>query len=166
MKIAIVSDTHGNWPPVLEAIQQETDVDYLFFLGDHASDGKQLEKKLQIPAFIVRGNCDSFEAAPEEQLVELAGWRFLLCHGHRYGVKQNLQKIYYRGLEQQVDFVLFGHTHQAVCEEMPAFMIINPGSVSTANMAMNAAFWGLLTLSDKKEENFFKKYEKKACQNK
>lgn len=165
MKIAIVSDTHSNWPPVLEAIQQETGVDFLFFLGDHAIDGKQLQKQLQIPAFIVRGNCDSAETGPQEQLVELGGWSFLLCHGHQYGVKQNLQRIYNRGLELQVDFVLFGHTHQALYEEQE-LTIINPGSVSSLNMSMNTAFWGLLTLSDKKEENFFKKYEKKACQNK
>ncbi len=164
MKLAVVSDTHGNWPLVAQAIRTDGPVDYLLFLGDHASDGKQLAMALNIPAFIVRGNCDSAADGPEEQLVELGGWRFLLCHGHRYGVKQGLQRIYYRGLEQQVDFVLFGHTHQAVYEEGEV-VFINPGSVSPLNVALNTASWGLLTLSDKKDENFFKKYEKKACQN-
>ena len=63
-----------------------------------------------------------------------------------------------------MDFVLFGHTHQAVYEEGEV-VFINPGSVSPLNVALNTASWGLLTLSDKKDENFFKKYEKKACQN-
>lgn len=59
MKIAVVSDTHDNWPLVAQAIKQDGAVDYLIFLGDYASDGKQLAKALQVPAFIVRGNCDS-----------------------------------------------------------------------------------------------------------
>ena len=132
--------------------------------GDHASDGRHLEQALVISAFIVRGNCDACEDAPEEQLVELGGWKLLLCHGHRYHVKQNLQSIYYRGLEAGADIVLFGHTHQAIYEA-GAVTLINPGSVSSRNLALDTASWGLLTLSDKKEENFFITYEIKACQN-
>ncbi len=154
MRLAIVSDTHGNWPLAARAIKQEGELDALIFLGDHASDGQQLAKALQLPVYLVRGNCDSADQGPEEQLVELGGWRLLLCHGHRYGVKQGLQRLYYRGLEQQVDFVLFGHTHQAVCEEGDV-TLINPGSVSELNVLRDTASWGLLTLSDKKDENFF-----------
>ena len=44
MKLAVVSDTHGNWPFVAQAVRQDGTVDYLIFLGDHASDGKQLAK--------------------------------------------------------------------------------------------------------------------------
>lgn len=163
MKIAVVSDTHGNWLPVKEAIEAAGGVDYLMFLGDYASDGRQLEEHLQIPAYIVRGNCDEFADEPEEQLVELNGWRFLLCHGHRYQVKHNLQQLYFRGLEQQADFVLFGHTHQFLYEEGEV-TLLNPGSASQFNIALNADSWVLLTLSGKKDEKFFKKYEKKACQ--
>lgn len=165
MRIAIVSDTHGNWPLAAEAIKAESEVDYLIFLGDYASDGHQLAKALQVPAFIVRGNCDAGCDEPEEQCIELGEWRFLICHGHRYQVKQTLQSIYYRGLEQQVDFVLYGHTHHAVYEE-GAVTLINPGSVSALNLLQDTASWGLLTLSEKKSEKFFKKYEKKTCQNK
>ena len=128
MKIAVVSDTHGNWPMVAEAIGKEGSVDCLIFLGDHAADGRQLQKKLQIPAYIVRGNCD-LDDAPEELLVELLGWRLLLCHGHRYQVKNGLQKLYYHGLEQQADIVLFGHTHVAYCEQLEdGLWVMNPGA--------------------------------------
>lgn len=164
MKIAIVSDTHGNWPVVAEAIRAEGEIDYLMFLGDYAGDGHQLEKTLQVPAYIVCGNCDGFCSDAEEQLIELGGWRFFICHGHRYNAKQTLQALYYRGLEQQADFVLYGHTHQAVYEE-GAVTLINPGAVSSMNLRFDTASWGLLTLSDKKSENFFRKYEKKTCQN-
>ena len=164
MKIVIVSDTHGNWPVAAEAIRAEGSIDYLIFLGDYASDGRQLEKALQVPSFIVRGNCDTFSDELEEQLIELGEWRFFICHGHRYNVKQTLQPLYYRGLELQADFVLYGHTHQAVYEEGEV-TLINPGAVCGVNLRMDNASWGLLTLSEKKSENIFRKYEKKTCQN-
>lgn len=163
MRIAVVSDTHGNWPMVAEAIKQEGGIDCLMFLGDHAADGRKLQQLLQLPAYIVRGNCD-FDDAPEELLVELLGWRLLLCHGHRYQVKNGLQNLYYRGLEQQADIVLFGHTHEA-CLEEGEVTLINPGSVSERNLRWDRASWGILTLGEKGTEKILKKYEKRTCQN-
>ena len=117
MRLAIVSDTHDNWPLVVDAIKAEGNIDYLIFLGDYVSDGRQMEKALQIPTFLVRGNCDSYEDGPGELVVELGGWRLLLCHGHFYSVKETLEELYVHGVEEQVDFVLFGHTHQAYYRE-------------------------------------------------
>ncbi len=172
IRIAIVSDTHDHWPVVLDSIRQcihdEGKIDYLMFLGDYAADGRQLEQALKIPAYVVRGNCDGFSGEQEEQLIELGGWSFFICHGHRYDVKRNLQNIYYRGMELGVDFVLYGHTHQAEYQEEDAekgqITLINPGAVDNLHLRFDAASWGLLTLSEKKSENFFKKYEKRACQ--
>ena len=112
----------------------------------------------------MRGNCDGFSNEAEEQVFELGGWRFFICHGHRYQVKSTYQPVYYRGLELGADFVLFGHTHQAMYEEGDV-TLINPGSVSSFNLRFDSASWGLLTLSEKKSENFLRKYEKKTCQN-
>ena len=38
-KIAIVSDTHGNWQQAVREIQQAQGVTHLVFLGDYAKDG-------------------------------------------------------------------------------------------------------------------------------
>ena len=38
MRLAIVSDTHDNWPLVVDAIKAEGNIDYLIFLGDYVSD--------------------------------------------------------------------------------------------------------------------------------
>ena len=168
MRIAIVSDTHDNWKVAAESIKEnikaEGAIDYLVMLGDYAGDGRMLEKELGIPSYIVRGNCDGFSNEVEEQVFELGGWRFFICHGHRYQVKSTYQPVYYRGLELGADFVLFGHTHQAMYEEGDV-TLINPGSVSSFNLRFDSASWGLLTLSEKKSENFLRKYEKKTCQN-
>lgn len=172
--IAIVSDTHGNWHKAVEELQKEmqsgVDITHLVFLGDHAEDGAEMAKVLEVPGYIVRGNCDYGAAAgqfPEEQIISIGDWRLFICHGHRYQVKQTLQNIYYRGLELGVDYVLYGHTHIAVYE--PGMVtLINPGSMSEGNILMKSASWGLLTLPvekpEEKNENFFGKYEKKTCQ--
>ena len=39
-KIAIVSDTHGNWKKALEEMRKETGITHFVFLGDHAKDGE------------------------------------------------------------------------------------------------------------------------------
>lgn len=162
MRAAIVSDTHGNWKPTAEEILKEK-VDCLFFLGDHARDGKEMEQFLNIPAYIVRGNCDRTEDAEAEMIVELGGWKILLCHGHYYHVKEQLQSLFYRGLELGIDIILYGHTHRAYYEETDGLTIINPGSVSRENVYLGNASWGILTLSDEKNENNLKKYEKRGC---
>ena len=166
-KIAIVSDTHGNWQKALEEIEKEENITHFVFLGDYAKDGTAIANVLDVPSYIVRGNCDYGADGAEEQIVSLGDWRLLVCHGHRYQVKQNLQSIYYRGLELGVDFVLYGHTHIAVYEPGDV-TLINPGSMSEGNILMRNASWGVLTLPfekpEEKNEKFFGKYEKKTCQ--
>ncbi len=162
-KIAIVSDTHGNWQMAADEIGKEAGITHLIFLGDHAEDGEQLAAALQIPAYIVRGNCDTTKRAEEEQIVSLGDWRLFICHGHRYQVKQNLQRIYYRGLELGVDFVLYGHTHIAMYEQGEV-TLINHGSMSDGNRMLQTASWGILTLLAEKNEKNLGKYEKKTCQ--
>ena len=162
-KLAIVSDTHGNWRMTADQIKKEQGISHLIFLGDYAEDGERLADVLQLPAFVVRGNCDAPYDGTEEQIVSLGSWRLLICHGHQYQVKQNLQNIYYRGLELGVDYVLYGHTHIAVYEPGDV-TLINPGSMSNANVRMGNASWGVLALPVEKNENFFGKYEKKTCQ--
>lgn len=167
MRIAVVSDTHHRWQAVAEAVRKDGGIDYLIFLGDLAEDGEKLQKALQIPATIVRGNCDSIGSVPEEALITLENVRILACHGHRYGVKNGLDRIIYRGLEQQADVVLFGHTHQAI-EMRDDIYLFNPGSASMPKNPHERPSWGLLTIEQTAGQKIFEKkvlkYEKKTCQ--
>ncbi len=159
MKIAIVSDTHQQWENVLAAIQTEN-VDYLFFLGDLLSDGYALGENLAIPYQMVSGNCDIISQAPEEVLFTLAGVKFLLCHGHRYQVKEGFNKLYYRGMEMGVDIICFGHTHQSVYIESEV-ILINPGSASRPRSFDEKPSWGLLEIEEKEGKKKIIKYHKK-----
>lgn len=159
MRIAIVSDTHGQWQNVLHAIEPY-DVDYLFFLGDHAADGRQLAETLQIPALIVKGNCDGMDPAPAEIRQQIGGVSFLLCHGDWYRVKDSLDALYYHGAENQAEVICFGHSHVPVYVPGDITMI-NPGSASRPRMFDELPSWGLLELEEEAMKKI-KKYEKKS----
>lgn len=129
MRIAVVGDTHAR----IEAAKREllkVKPDFMLFTGDFYADAVRLASHVGIPYRAVAGNCDAASAGPAELLVELAEKRFYMVHGHQYGVKLGLQSLYYRGLEQEADVVLFGHTHLPCCELIDNVWLINPGSPS------------------------------------
>lgn len=162
MKIAIVSDTHGIWQPLVAEIQKQG-AEYLFFLGDVAQDGYQLAEALAIPLAVVRGNCDNYtEKAP----LELEGIRFYLCHGHRYQVKEGLENLYFRALSVEAQVVCFGHSHVAYYEEGDDVIMLNPGSASRPRNYGDKSSWGLLeTGISEKTGEFAIKYTKKDLPN-
>lgn len=162
-KIAIVSDTHGNWEKAVEEIQKESKITHFVFLGDHAADGTAIAQVLGVPSYIVCGNCDATLDGVGEQIFSLGEWQFLICHGHQYFVKDTVQFLVQEAENRGVDFALYGHTHVAVYEP-DIVTLINPGSLSTVNFLMKNASWGLLTLPAEKNEKNLVKYEKKTCQ--
>ena len=161
MKIAIVSDTHGRWQAVRQALAAEEGLDYLFFLGDVDKDGQALAQALDLPAYIVRGNCDEFSQQAAESSVNLDGVHFLLCHGDRYQVKNTLTPLRLRGEEMGADIVCFGHTHQPLYEEGTP-ILLNPGSAAKPRLPDQSPSWGLLEITDDPAlGKKVKKYEKK-----
>ncbi|MGR6835540.1 metallophosphoesterase family protein [Syntrophomonas erecta] len=127
MRIAITGDTHGKLEPVQCAIKKAA-ADYIFFTGDYYRDGKKLATRLKIGYYGVIGNCDSQVSGPEEKLSKLMGQSFYMVHGHQYGVKHNLQSLYYRAQELEADVVIFGHTHVPLCQNVEGLWMLNPGS--------------------------------------
>ena len=128
MKVLIVSDTHGYLSHMFRAVQQCSPT-HVIHLGDHAGDALELERKFpMLPVISVRGNCDYYDTTPEQRLVNYDGVRILMCHGHRYGVKNGLLRYEMAARENEVDVALFGHTHCAYNEEYNGLWLVNPGS--------------------------------------
>ena len=90
MKLLVLSDTHRSLGFAYEAIETESP-DAVAHLGDHLSDAEDLSFAFQEPEFFyVPGNCDYEPAARQSLLLELAGVRIFLTHGHLFGVKSGL----------------------------------------------------------------------------
>ena len=128
MNVLVFADSHGD-VDVMEAVTARWKPDQVLHLGDHFSDMVKLHLRFpEIPMQGVRGNCDA-PGSPESLRLTLGGKRLLMVHGHRHGVKEDLERLYFTALESKVDLVLFGHTHRALHEWEGEVEFLNPGSV-------------------------------------
>lgn len=129
MKILVMSDSHGELNYMITAIEDEHP-DYVFFLGDHERDAWDLSRLYpKIPVCAVRGNCD-WGGGQDQWVIELENVRFMLTHGHLYGVKTGLSQLCSAGEAAGADVVCFGHTHcklNTVSET--GVLLFNPGAV-------------------------------------
>lgn len=144
MKVLVISDTHGNVNRALAAHTLAGPVDAVIHLGDGGADAVLLREILDVPVINVAGNCDQGSTAPRELVWECEGKRILLTHGDAYQVKSGLAGLQKRAEEAEADAVLFGHTHQAVCENSSGRLLINPGAL--ANHVYHRSF-AVLTIA-------------------
>ena len=144
MKILVFSDSHGRLGLMADAIEKERP-QRVFFLGDNYRDGQALaEAYPDIPMELVRGNCD-WDKAPDELVVEAGGVRFLLTHGHRYGVKSGTAQLARSAKEKGVAVACFGHTHDAMNMPDRGVLLFNPG---TAGGIHARAGYGVIVVRD------------------
>ena len=143
MKILVFSDSHGRLGHLLDAIEQERP-QRVFFLGDNYRDGQALmDAYPDLPMELVRGNCD-WDKAPDELIVEAGGVKFLLTHGHRYGVKSGTDRLARVAWEKEVDVACFGHTHEGLNMPDRGVWLFNPG---TAVGVYNRVGYGVIVAS-------------------
>lgn len=96
----------------------------IIHLGDYCIKKELLDK---YDVLTIKGNCD-FEGIVETELID-NDMKMFITHGDKYNVKMRLDRIYYKALEEDCNYILFGHTHYPVCEELNGVYILNPGSL-------------------------------------
>ena len=146
MKILVFSDSHGRMGNMIDAMERERP-QRVFFLGDCYRDGQALADAYpDVPMELVRGNCD-WDKAPDELIVEAGGVKFLLTHGHRYGVKSGTDRLARAAKEKGVAVACFGHTHDALNMPDQGVWLFNPG---TAGGVHAQAGYGVIVVRDGK----------------
>lgn len=130
MIIAVVSDTHLNNNMLDKILKETKDADVIFHLGDNVKDALYLEKNFHGDVYYVKGNCDIAVLADTDKVVEIEGRKFFLTHGHNYRVNYDLNNLYYKAKELNVDVAVYGHTHVKLIENYGDLYILNPGSPS------------------------------------
>lgn len=130
MRIALLSDTHGNHVGALRAIEQVTPVDLVIHLGDGQEDMRLIAPALNMPAHALAGNCDQFPAAPRELQLSLAGRTILATHGDLYRVKLGLAPLVQHAKSINAELVAFGHTHSALVTIVDGITLVNPGALA------------------------------------
>ncbi len=139
VRIAIIGDTHGRVSGI-KTVLANNPPEHIIHTGDYFADAKRIAMPLKLPFHAVTGNCDAKKGEPDELLLELAGRRIYVAHGHQYGVKRDLNSIWYRGQEMQADIVIFGHTHIPHCEKVGETWLLNPGSTSRPRIGKSGSY--------------------------
>jgi putative phosphoesterase len=130
MKLAILSDTHGNYPLAVKALESVDSLDYIIHLGDTSDDAEIIELALGREIIKLSGNCDSAKKYPQLVITTIAGKKFLISHGDQFMVKTGLKLIQMRAKQEEADVVLYGHTHNPAILYIDGVLFINPGTMN------------------------------------
>ncbi len=124
MKIIIVSDSHGKRNILNDLLEEHKDADHFLHCGDiELSDD-------MFPMYkTVIGNNDYFTNYPLERVVEIAGHRIYMTHGHILNVWNRHEHLVEKAKEHGCDIACYGHSHISVIEKRDDILILNPGSL-------------------------------------
>lgn len=152
VRIGVVSDTHipGAAPEVPDGVLRGlAGVDMILHAGDLVIPAVIEELARVAETCAVYGNMDPAELRrelPATRVLTLAGRRIGLIHGSGapFGLADRVQAAF---ADQDVDIVVFGHSHEA-CEDWDGNVLrFNPGS-PTDRRFTNTRSYGILTLGE------------------
>jgi hypothetical protein len=152
MKIGVISDTHlRELPPEFKKMIEFhfRDVEKVLHAGDFVdwSIAEYLSSQKELIA--VCGNMDSRDickAFPKKRIVELKGFKIGLIHGggSPFGIESRIREEF-----NEVDAIVYGHTHTPADHQVKNIYFFNPGSPTRS--FIHKATLGILHLGDKIE---------------
>ena len=148
MKVLVVSDTHGRDGNLEKAVYREAPFDLLIHCGDVEGREIFIEALAECPCCIVSGNNDFFSDLPREEEIQIAGKKFLVTHGHYYGVSRDVSGLVEEAHTRGCEGVVFGHTHKPVLEMVDDVMVINPGSLAYPRQSGRRPSYVVLEVSE------------------
>lgn len=129
--ILVISDYHKREKAVIDLIKEHNPT-YILCCGDGESEMNFYKENNIIS---VRGNCD-YVNLPLSQILNIENKKILMTHGHLYDVHFDIFKLYLLAKESEVDYVLYGHTHQQLLLEYEGIKFINPGALKDGQFAL------------------------------
>lgn len=129
MKIGVVADTHSlDLPAKLLKALEKTDL--IVHAGDFCSLKEYKVFKNIKPVKAVSGNCDEtslLKKLPVKDIFEIGGVNVGLFHGEG-SARTTLDSVINKFIDDDVDVVIYGHTHEPVVSEIHGVTYFNPGS--------------------------------------
>lgn len=132
-RIGVISDTHiaDAWfeDPLLESLQEQhfQGVDLVLHAGDIVGS-QVLSRFASCPVLAVCGNMDppSVEL-PMLRLITAGPFRIGLAHG--WGAPKGLeQRLLNEFIDEDIDCLVYGHSHMPTCRRQGERLLFNPGS--------------------------------------
>jgi len=132
MNIGILSDTHNNAANIKKAVEffNLRQVDMVCHAGDFSTvTSAQYFSKLQMPFIAVFGNND-FNTYDLQKTIEPFGQINLAPYTFNIDNKNILLTHYiFTEIPQDINYVIYGHTHKAKIYKSKNILFINPGEV-------------------------------------
>lgn len=148
MKIGIISDTHRCMKSIDKAIPYLKKCDLIIHAGDYIDDAEYIHYLTDVNIKCVKGNCDAYNIDENYELTFLANnKKFFVCHGHYHNVKMDINSLYRFAKDNDIDFVVFGHTHVPTYKTIDNIIFINPGSLTYPRGGSDKSF-GILTIDN------------------
>ncbi len=152
MRIGVISDTHiPTRAKVLPAQLFELldGVNLILHAGDIVEAWVLDELATLAPVEAVAGNMDPFELTTrlgQKKILNIASFRIGLIHGNHGAIsKKTPQRALDAFSEDNVDCIVFGHSHQPYCRKENNVLLFNPGSPTDRRREPNFSC-GILTL--------------------
>ncbi len=158
MRILIVSDTHRHEENLEIVLQREKNLDMLIHLGDSEGSEDYIHTIAECPCYIVKGNNDYFSDLNRDIKMTIGKYRVLLTHGHHYYVSLGTETIISEGRAQDMDIVMFGHTHRPLVDIREDITVLNPGSLSYPRQEGRIPTYIMMTIDDKEEAHYEIRY--------
>jgi putative phosphoesterase len=138
----VISDSHGNQKLLRQVLRQEQNVDFIIHLGDFYGDlegNEDFTKNkvlIRVPGIMNPGYFNA--RLPVYQIVEISGWQIGCIHS-----PQDIPQIW-----QEVEIILYGHTHSPIIKRQFDKLEINPGHLKKEEDRGNIASYALLNFSE------------------
>lgn len=139
MQIAIISDMHDNLLKLEKCLNicNSKTVSKIICCGDVCSQDtlKFLSLNFSGEIFLVEGNAETFEKKDLKEFsninfqglvgyTEIAKLKIGFCH------KLSDVSLVYKGTNNKLDFIFYGHSHKPWLENKAGTMLVNPGNVA------------------------------------
>lgn len=124
--VGVISDTHLNGVEArfISLINQNfTHCDCVIHAGDIVND--DILSIIDKPVYAVRGNMDFSSKLPIKRVITILNKKIGIIHGygHPDGIQQRIKKEF-----QDVDCIVYGHTHTPKNDIIDGILFFNPGS--------------------------------------
>lgn len=151
MKLAVMSDTHGNTRRLRETVKSilaRHSIDLFVHLGDDYRDAEVFDEfdceYVRVPG--VYSDYYANKSVPNRILRDLEGWRFLLSHtdashSNDLGADPRPEDLIAAG---RVDVLLYGHSHEPHISTKDGILYVNPGHLKEEDKKGRHASYGLM----------------------
>lgn len=161
--LLILSDSHGDLTSVVDIISRwENRVSAILFLGDGAEELLEAAYIFpDLPFYGVTGNNDPHITPnnrlnfPLENVVEIAGRRIYLTHGHIASYREVESAVIKRAKMHHADIALHGHLHIPAAKEIEGIQLFSPDAIRYPRGGSQRGYLLLKIGGERRAEGYF-----------